>query len=225
MKKLWEVILNSTVYRIISVFIQMLMVSLMFELATNWKVVVSCNMVCFFWYVVYHMAVIHIRRGSKSRSGKLPIVTAYMSHPIRGITGDAATKEVQIANSEKARSAAMVLRNKINGLDVYCPGDAEKFVYLTYANGWLTDDQILEIDCKIEEDCDLLLVYEFDRLGKGCRVEIEAADKFGIPIIRFSEVTPEVISSIRTLVHSISRDKWEKNLLSKLNVHHPKTVV
>lgn len=204
MKKIKEVAFNAVMYRGTSIAIQLAMVSIIFGLATNWKVVAACNLVCFIWYMFYHMLFINVKRALNGKYDVKPRFTAYCSHPIRGSKGDKATKEEQIANSERARATCMKIRKLIPELDIYCPGDAEKFVYQTYAKGWLTDSQILDIDCLIETECDFLMVYEFDKLGKGCFVEIDAAINAGMPIFQFRELNRKTIRRLRKFLKLLS---------------------
>ena len=126
---------------------------------------------------------------------------AYLSHPIRGSKGNRATKEDQMRNSNIARDGAIKIRNAIHNLDVYCPGDAEMFVNYTYMNKMLTDEQILHVDCQIEGECDFLLVYEFDKLGNGCHVEIDKAKELHIPVFRFSKINYKMLGELRKFIN------------------------
>ncbi len=130
---------------------------------------------------------------------------AYMSHPIRGIKGDLATKEEQLMNSAIARDGAIKIRNLIKNLDIYCPGDAEEFVCHTYTDKLLTDDQILYVDCKILSNCDFVMVYEFDKLGHGCCTEINRAKELKIPIFKFKKVDYKTISELRKFVYCLEK--------------------
>lgn len=205
MKKVREVVFNATVYRSLSVALQLIMVSIVFGLATNWRVVLSCNLLCFAWYIMYHLSAIRVRRYFKHLV-KMPTIKVYMSHPIRGSKVDDATKVEQISNSDRARLAAVEIRKAFPELDIYCPGDAEKFVYLTYVNGLLTDTQILWVDCKILEECDCVFAYDFDT-SRGVQVEKEYAMTQNIPILSFESLNSETFNRIRSFIDEIIRLK------------------
>ena len=205
MKKVREVIFNATVYRSLSVALQLIMVSIIFGLATKWKVVLACNLLCFAWYIVYHLSAIRVRRYFKHLV-KMPTIKVYMSHPIRGSKVDDATKTEQLSNSGRARLAAVEIRKAFPDLDIYCPGDAEKFVYLTYAGGLLTDAQILDIDCKILGECDCIFAYDFDT-SRGVQIEKDYAVKHQIPLLSFESLNSEAFNRIRVFIDELVRLK------------------
>lgn len=207
MKKFLEVVFNAAVYRGTSIVIQLTMVSLVFGLATNWRVVAACNALCFAWYVIYHMSAINIRRRNKYRVLK-PVVKVYMSHPIRGSKVDDATEAEQMTNSERAKLATNELRKRFPELDIYCPGEAEKFVHLTYANKLLTDGQILGIDCEILKDCDCVFAYAFDA-SRGMKVEIDFADECNIPTLTFEKLDEAAYGRIRVFIDELIRVKQD----------------
>ena len=134
-------------------------------------------------------------------------VHAYLSHPIRGSGVDKASKKTQISNGEKAATVARELERLIPGLKIYCPGDAEKFTFYSYSLGFLTDEQILDIDCRIISDGDLLLSYDFDT-SHGVKIEKTFARESGIPIYSFTALNRRVVREIRKLVKEIG-SKWD----------------
>lgn len=205
MKKIKEVIFNATVYRGISLCLQLLMVSLIFGLRANWPVVIACNILCFAWYIIYHMASIRIRHYFKHRVVG-PKIRVYLSHPIRGSKVDDATKEEQMSNSERAKLCANELRKAFPELEIYCPGDAEDFVHLAYSSGMLTDTQILDIDCKILDGRDCVFAYAFDA-SRGMKIETDHADAYGIPVLTFEKLDNNVLRRIRTFVDGLIKAK------------------
>ncbi len=122
----------------------------------------------------------------------------YVSHPIRGKNGDAATEEEKQANCEAAIKWADLLRMNLGlratqggGLYlgghwlthrdwIYVPAEHEEFIGRAYGKGYLTEEQILDIDCEILKECDLLVVL--GEPSTGMRVEIGHAKSLNIPI-------------------------------------------
>lgn len=120
------------------------------------------------------------------------MITAYFSHPIRGIKGAAATQEEIDANCKRAVDvASFIVLDCISyniDIDIYCPGRHDEFVQIAYQQKILTEDQILDIDCEILSRRDLLLAYAPDvSISNGMRREINHAIKLSIPNLIFSE--------------------------------------
>jgi len=129
-------------------------------------------------------------------------IKLYMSHPIRGSKIDEASLEIQLSNSQRAKDASFEIMTKIEALDIYTPGNAEDFVGLTYSEGLLTDKQILDIDCKILDKCDGLIVYDFDK-SKGVETEVAYAKKHNMPILRFEKLNSKTIDRIQKFVNDL----------------------
>lgn len=107
---------------------------------------------------------------------------AYLSHPIRGLKGEQATEEDMQRNRDKATKMGDILNSLFKDMQVYTPASHDDFPAICYRDGYLTINDILEIDCKIMDDCDFLLVYNFEgELSGGMKVEYEHAIKNGIP--------------------------------------------
>ena len=111
-------------------------------------------------------------------------IAVYFSHIIRGKKGSTASQQDMDENCEKAKKVASWLRENIPDLELYVPAEHEDFVQLAYLEKYLTEKQILDIDCKILEKRDLLIVFEVDGWrGGGIGVEIVyAQDVAKIPI-------------------------------------------
>jgi hypothetical protein len=112
----------------------------------------------------------------------------YCSHPIRGAKGKDATIEDMRANNAKAVKLAAHWKDVLSKafgkrVDVYVPGEHDEFVALAHNEGYITERQILAIDCKILDTCDLLLVLNEDGISCGMQVEIIHALKRGIPVL------------------------------------------
>ncbi len=115
----------------------------------------------------------------------------YLSHCIRGKYGIYATQLQMDQNCKKAILIANVLRNTFpEGLKVYCPAEHEDFVGLAYHEHYLSEEQILEIDCEIIDTCDQVIIYipVGDECQGGRLVEYEHAARHGIPVTIFKDV-------------------------------------
>lgn len=120
------------------------------------------------------------------KSGK---VTAYFSHAIRGRKGRAATPEDMKKNCDEAMKAVIWIRDNIPELELYVPAEHEDFVLICYEDKYLTEAQILEVDCKILQERDILIVNVVDDwLGGGIGVEIADAKRTGMLIFYLTTI-------------------------------------
>jgi len=135
-------------------------------------------------------------------------VTAYFSHPIRGKKGKDATDEELEVNCRKAIKAALWIRENVPEVDLYVPAEHEDFVHISYKDKYLTEKQILEIDCKILEKKDFHIVYEVDGwLGGGIAVEIAHAKRVGKVIFCISSLDEVHAAALRVIVRNLLRGK------------------
>lgn len=126
----------------------------------------------------------------------------YLSHAIRGAKGALATAEDMAVNCLKATMFVEVLRMNISyraasgdllyvehrdgvlelgrGTEFYVPAEHEDFVSLAYQKGYVTESQILEIDCEILGRCDAVLAL--GPISSGMRAEIDYANSKNIPV-------------------------------------------
>jgi hypothetical protein len=108
---------------------------------------------------------------------------AYLSHPIRGAKGAAATHEDIEANNRRAIEFAARVRAEFPGLDLYVPAEHDELVQESLEQGILTTEQILQIDRYLLARRDILIVFSPDSyIGGGVRVEIEEAQRLRKPI-------------------------------------------
>ena len=114
----------------------------------------------------------------------------YLSHSIRGKAGANATGLEMKANCEKAILIANLIRNAIPSIEIYCPGEHEDFVQLAFYRHYLTEKQILEIDCAIIDSCEGVIYYvpEGDELQGGRKVEYDYAYQTGMVVYMFNNV-------------------------------------
>lgn len=131
-------------------------------------------------------------------------VSAYFSHSIRGRKGKDATSAYMKRNCDAAVKMAVWIRDNVPELDLYVPAEHEDFVLIAYEDKYLTEEQILEIDCKILSDLDILIVYEVKGwLGGGIGVEIDAAKKAGKIIFYISSMDVATLSALRVIVKDL----------------------
>lgn len=126
----------------------------------------------------------------------------YLSHAIRGAKGQQATDDDMRENCNKALRYVEGIRKSLSmcplvgkavaindgrgpillhgGDEFYVPAEHEDFVQLAYRRGYLTEKQILEIDCEILGKCDA--VFAFGPISGGMRAEIDHAKTRDIPV-------------------------------------------
>lgn len=111
-------------------------------------------------------------------------IRAYVSHSIRGKFGSAATTEQMQANNQKAIGFGKQLAREFSNIDFYIPGSHDEFVLIAYKKNYLTETQILDIDCDIVSRCSFLIVYSpDDYVSKGMQIEIDHCVLNKIPVI------------------------------------------
>ncbi len=114
----------------------------------------------------------------------------YLSHSIRGLKGDAATVDDQIIACDAAVAIGEQIIGSIPTLKLYVPGGpSEEFVGIAYRKKYLTEKQILDIDCTIIDGCEAVIVYVplGDYLQGGRWVEYNHAVKIHKPVYIFGE--------------------------------------
>ena len=135
-------------------------------------------------------------------------VTAYFSHSIRGKQGKDATKKDMERNCSEAMETAVWIRDNIPEIDLYVPAEHEDFVLIAYEDGYLTEEQILAIDCKILSRLDFHIVHEVDGwLGGGIAVEITEAKRCGKTIFYISSLDVATLGALRVIIKDLMRKK------------------
>lgn len=111
----------------------------------------------------------------------------YFSHAIRGKAGLDASHDVQAENCAEAIRIADFLRAKFPKLVLYVPAENETFVQIAYDSGHLSEKEILDIDCKIIDNCDSILVYvpDGEPLQGGRLIEYNHAVRTDKPLCIF----------------------------------------
>jgi hypothetical protein len=115
--------------------------------------------------------------------------SAYFSHSIRGAKGDKATKADMEYNCQVAEMAADMLRANWPKLDLYVPAEHEDFVQRAFDHKYTPEKEILEIDCEILEQRDMLVAFSYRGvISKGMDIEIRHADSLHIPVFIYEDV-------------------------------------
>lgn len=139
-------------------------------------------------------------------------VIAYFSHSIRGKKGAAATKEDMDANCMGAKRVASWLCEMVPDLELYVPAEHEDFVQIAYLEKILTEKQILDVDCKILEKRDLLIVLEIDGWrGGGIGVEIAHAKLHEIPIFFLTDTDATSLMFLKRMIKEILEMKESRD--------------
>ena len=128
----------------------------------------------------------------------------YISHSIRGKYGKNATEAQMMENCNAIKLIARRLRDTFSGVEFYLPADHEDFVNIAYRDHYLTEREILEIDCKIiDKNCNAVIVCvpEGDELQGGRKIEYDFAVKNNIPVVVFKRTD----EAINWLTHFIMR--------------------
>jgi len=108
---------------------------------------------------------------------------AYLSHQIRGQKGKDVTFSDMVVNCNLAIVVGKQIRRLMPHLKLHIPAEHEEFVNRAYENKFLTEKQILTVDCQIINNCDLVFVYVPNAwIGGGTGIEIRHAQKKHIPI-------------------------------------------
>lgn len=99
---------------------------------------------------------------------------------------------------------------KMDGLPkshLYVPADHEIFIHRAYKDGLLTKEQISSINCKIIEECDLLILF-----GNGAitgedytnvNIELQYVKQEGVPIYTMPDLNPTAIQALQLAIKLI----------------------
>ena len=114
----------------------------------------------------------------------------YVSHSIRGKAGADATGVEMQENCDRIITLVTELRKVFPTLNFYVPAEREPFVGRCYYLRYLTEKQILEIDCMIVDQCEAMIVYvpDGDELQGGRLVEFKHAEKNHKPVVVFDNL-------------------------------------
>ena len=115
---------------------------------------------------------------------------AYLSHSIRGKYGNDATALQMKVNCDAIKIIGEQIRKAISRLDLYIPAEHEDFVLIAYQKHFITEKQILDVDCIIIDNCDavIICVPDGDKLQGGRLIEYNHAVRTKKPVYIFSEI-------------------------------------
>lgn len=130
------------------------------------------------------------------------MITAYLSHMIRGIEGHSSFG----ANCEEAIIMANILRQQIPNLEIYVPAEHDEFVSIAYHDGILTEKQILDIDCKILDKRNFVIVFTHGtkKLSNGMETEVNYADAVGMQVFYIDSIDANKILDIKSYVEFLN---------------------
>jgi len=119
----------------------------------------------------------------------------YLSHSIRGKYGKDAMPTQIKENCDKIMNIVSEIRLKLQSVDLYVPAEHEDFVYIAFRDKYLTEKQVLEIDCKIIDKCDGVIIYApaDDPIQGGRIIEYKHAKATNKPVYVFEHIN-EVVS-------------------------------
>ncbi|KKL69407.1 hypothetical protein LCGC14_2115240 [marine sediment metagenome] len=108
----------------------------------------------------------------------------YLSHSIRGKLGSDSTPESLNKNCLTAIEVGDKIRQACPWANIYIPAEHESFVQKAYDKDYMTERQILDVDCDILAEHDILIIHvpEGDELQGGRLIEHDFAINEGIPI-------------------------------------------
>lgn len=87
-------------------------------------------------------------------------------------------------NCKRARIFTERLRRELPDLKVHLPADYEAWVQIAYWHEFITEEQILRVDCEILSTCDGMIVFApDDYISKGMQVEIDWCNTNKIPYL------------------------------------------
>lgn len=111
----------------------------------------------------------------------------YLSHSIRGKYGKDATPSQMKANCDRVLKVAEEISAVLPSVELYIPAEHEDFVSIAYRDKYLNEQQILEIDCKIIDGCNGVIIYcpPDDPINGGRTIEREHAIATSKPLLIF----------------------------------------
>jgi len=207
MKSIKSLVCDAVFYRVIVVVLQLLVFWWFTAALYNGiMLTVICNVVSTIWYLIYHHQADKIR-SKHVLNEDTNLVKCYLSHPIRGASREKATVKEMNANCDRAKKVTNQLRKLLPELSIYCPAEHEDFVGLAYKRKYLSERQILAIDCKIVRECKILLAYcptlDFPAASNGMMKEISVAKKYNIFVVEVRKINLKTISDIQRVIKKV----------------------
>lgn len=95
---------------------------------------------------------------------------------------------------------------KMDGLPksyLYVPADHELFIQRAYKDKHITKEQIVSVNRKIIEECNLLILFGGDAGDSSISGEMECVKKEEIPLYTMPDLSPMAIQSLRLAIKLI----------------------
>ena len=107
---------------------------------------------------------------------------AYLMYQYRGPLGDNASPDDIDANIQKAAEIGDCISRHFPSLEVFIPHTADILhpYNLAWKSGLCTTDEILNVCCKIVEECDVAICV--GNITEGMERELAVCEEHGIPV-------------------------------------------
>ena len=138
-------------------------------------------------------------------------IKAYISHAIRGAPGVSASDEERTINSKKACQFGALMRNEFPTVDWYIPGEHQEIDTIAFRKDYMTEEQILDIDCEIISKRNFMVVYSpDDYISRGMKIEIDHCVYTHTPVISavdgsYDEYIAKLIQAINCYLVTLMR--------------------
>ena len=119
------------------------------------------------------------------------MIKIYVSHSIRGPKGLAATEKDMRYSCDRIKLIIGRLREDFPEIEFYLPAESEQFVGIAYREKFLTELQILNIDCEIIDTCNLVMIFvpvDDSEVQGGRLIEKAYAVVNGMPVLEFESL-------------------------------------
>ena len=114
----------------------------------------------------------------------------YFSHRISNGSHKTSPEEQRKYCEEAVRIANEIKKGLTADIEIYVPGaDSEKFVSKAINSGFMTVEQVLDVDCQIIDTCDAVICRVEaigDQLQGGRRIEVDHAKATNKPYCVFA---------------------------------------
>lgn len=138
------------------------------------------------------------------------IFKVYLSHHIRGPNGINATKEEIENNIKLYKNIGEQIRayfwdwEKLNNfpkMELYVPADHDEFVQIAFDKKYVTEEQILTVDCGIINTCSLLIAFGDIKSSRGMIRETDHALTHNIPMYSMPNLSDTSIGALKFAIH------------------------
>ena len=137
---------------------------------------------------------------------QMNVYRIYMSHWIRGPKGIHATykdirdnldKNIAIGTEIKAYLLDWEKMDGFPKIDLYIPAEHDEFVQIAFDKKYVSEEQILDVDCTIIDKCQLVIALGDHSKSRGMKIELDYATENGVAILYMPDLTPETIRTLK----------------------------